>query len=158
MVSGPASAEGIALIEAYDADRLNEPSRTVNISTRGFVGTGDNRLVAGFVIGGSDARRVLIRGVGPSLAAFGATGVLAEPQLVLRSSAGLVHLQAGAWTAQPDNLEIRSAAINAGAFALAEGGRDAAVVTLLNPGAWTVEVAGANNTTGDALIEVYDVP
>jgi len=75
--SGGGRRHRVGLIEAYDAETLsNEGSRAINISTRGHVGTGDNILVAGFVISGAASRRVLIRAVGPSLAQFGLTGLL----------------------------------------------------------------------------------
>ncbi|MEY2878451.1 MAG: hypothetical protein RLZZ15_831, partial [Verrucomicrobiota bacterium] len=158
-VSGVGGTTGLAIIEAYDADTLaNDTARAINISTRGQVGTGANQLIAGFVIDGASSRRVLIRAVGPALAAFGLTGTLAAPRLELRNNRGLLHSTAAAWGLQPNADEIRAAFAAAGAFALADGSTDSAMVVTLLPGAWTVQVSGANNTTGLALIEVYALP
>ena len=146
-------------MEAYDADPSgNEGSRAINISTLGFAGTGVEQLVAGFVINGTAARRLLIRAVGPSLAQFGVSGTLAQPQLQLYNSHGTSQTTAGARSTQVNAGEIRSAAISAGAFALLESSTDAALVTTLAPGAWTVQVSGLSSTTGTVLLEVYDLP
>ncbi|MBL9206613.1 MAG: immunoglobulin domain-containing protein, partial [Opitutaceae bacterium] len=136
------AADGVSLIEAYDADALsNEGSRAVNISTRGFAGTGSDKLIAGFVLNGTAARRVLIRAVGPSLAPFGVANTLERPQLQLFNSRGVLQQTAGAWSTQLSAGEIRSAAVIAGAFPLQEGSADAAWLTTLSPGAWTVQVS-----------------
>ena len=79
-IAGASETTGLSLLEVYDADASsNEGSRAINISTRSHVGTADATLIAGFVINGAASRRVLIRALGPSLAGFGLTGVLAEP-------------------------------------------------------------------------------
>ena len=158
-VSGVNNTTGVAIVEAYDADPLsNESSRAINISTRGLVGADANRMIAGFVIDGASSRRVLIRAVGPGLAAFGVTGTLAEPQIELYNGRGLLHSTAAEWGLQANTDEIRGAIDTAGAFKLADGSKDSAMVVTLLPGAWTVQVAGANNTTGVAIIEVYALP
>jgi hypothetical protein len=127
-----------------------------NVSTRGFVGTGANALVPGFVIGGGGPLQLLIRAVGPGLAPFGVTGVLADPQITVVSQGG------GTSIAANDNwggdTTLRSAFAAAGAFGLALDSRDAAVLVRLPPGGYTVVVSGVGNTTGTALVEIYDVP
>ena len=158
-MTGAGTGTGVALVEAYDAERLsNEGARAINISTRGHVGAGAERLIAGFVIGGASTRRVLIRAAGPSLEAFGVTGALAEPQIELYSGTNHVLQRAQAWSLRPDADEIRGAAQLAGAFALLEDSRDAAMIVTLFPGSYTVQVSGLNTTTGVALVEVYDLP
>jgi hypothetical protein len=158
-VSGANNGTGLAIVEAYDTDPLsNDTSRAINISTRGVVGTGANKLIAGFVIDGASSRRVLIRAVGPGLAGFGLTGTLAEPQLELYNGKGLLHSSAAAWGVQPNADEIRGAIEAAGAFKLTDGSKDSAMVVTLLPGAWTVQVSGASSGTGLALIEVYALP
>ncbi len=149
---------GITLVEAYDADAT--PGRTgaarmVNLSTRGETGPGDNALIAGFVIAGTQPRRVLVRAVGPSLTAFDVRGALADPVLTI--------YQGGTELATNDDWEISrsSAAIAAttqrvGAFALGAGSRDAALLLTLPPGAYTTVITGADGGTGIALIEIYD--
>jgi hypothetical protein len=161
-VTGQGGATGIALVEAYDTEPAGrEGSRFINLSTRGRVGADGNRMIAGFVLSGAASRRVLIRAVGPALAGFGLTGVLAEPKIELYAQRGgnsELRQTAGAWSLQPNADEIRSAAFLAGAFALPEDSRDAALVADLLPGAYTVQVSGVNNATGLAIVEVYDLP
>lgn len=115
-------------------------------------------MIAGFIIEGAAARRVLIRAVGPGLTPFGVAGVVAEPTLEIYNGKGLLHATVGAWGLQPNADEVRGAFASAGAFALAEGSKDAAMVIALPPGNWTVQVGGAGTATGVALIEVYALP
>ena len=156
-VTGRNATTGLCLIETYDTESLaNDAPRAVNIPTRASVGTGPNKMIAGFVIGGAAARRVLIRASGPTLTAFGLPGALAEPQLELFNSSGNL---AGVWTFNPaTDPETRAAAQTVGGFALVDGSHDVSVVTTLLPGLWTAQVSGVANTTGVALIEVYDLP
>lgn len=146
---------GIALAEVYDEDAGGGTVRLVNVSTSGFVGTGDQALVPGFVIGGNAPKEVLIRAVGPGLTQFGVTGVLADPQLTL------VPLGREFSVAANDNwgnaTTLQAAFTQAGAFPLPAGSNDAAVVLRLPPGGYTVVVSGVGNTTGTALVEVYDL-
>lgn len=146
---------GVALAEVYDEDAFGPSGRLVNVSTRGFVGTGDQSLVPGFFIGGTASKQVLIRAVGPGLTQFGVTGVLADPQLTL------VPLGKDFTVAANDNwggtAALQTAFTQAGAFALPAGSGDAAVVLRLPPGGYTVVVSGVGNTIGTALVEVYDL-
>ncbi len=159
-VSGNDNGTGLSLIEVYDAQDLASESnaRAVNISTRGHVGAGADRLIAGFVINGAASRRVLIRAVGPTLGQFGIVGTIAEPQLQLYDSRGSLLQTVTTWSTPANADELRGAALLTGAFALEEGSKDAALVTTLLPGAYTVQVSGLNNTSGVALVEVYDLP
>jgi hypothetical protein len=102
---------------------------------------------------------VLIRAVGPGLAAapFNVSGTLAEPVVTLFAGSQSVATNR-AWNSSSDAAAIREAARNVGAFALAEGSRDSALLVALPPGAYTLQVSGANNTNGVALVEVYEVP
>jgi hypothetical protein len=136
LISGANNSTGLSIVEVYDADVLsNENSRAINISTRGIAGAGANRMIAGFVIEGASSRRVLIRAVGPALAAapFNVGGTLAEPQIELYNSRNLLHATAGAWGLQNNADEIRGAAKVAGAFDLPDGGKDSAMVVTLLP-------------------------
>ena len=150
------NASGLALAEVYDADALDSPVQLANVSTRGFVGTGANALVPGFVIGGGGPLQLLIRAVGPGLTPFGVTGVLTDPQITV------VPLGGGTSIAANDNwggdATLRSAFAAAGAFGLPLDSRDAAVLVRLPPGGYTVVVSGVGNTIGAALVEIYDVP
>jgi hypothetical protein len=160
---------GIALAEVYDAslNPAGETQRLVNISTRGNVEAGDGILIGGFVISGATPKRVLIRGVGPSLGAFGVANTLADPRLTVYTSASVVIAQNDDWSVPtPINVqqtaataaELAAVAQSVGAFALTTGSRDAAVLVTLPPGAYTAQVAGAGTTTGVALVEVYEAP
>lgn len=153
-----AAGTGIALIEAYDADGAAPTARIVNLSARTQVGAGENILIAGFVIEGAVPKTVLIRGVGPGLVPLGisAAGVLADPQLRLFSGAGLVLQENNDWGG---GAELTAAFTRVGAFALpSASSKDAALLVTLSPGNYTAQVSGVNNTTGVALVEVYEVP
>ncbi len=155
IVSKNPTASGIALAEVYDEDALTSPVRLVNVSTSGFVGTGEQALVPGFVIGGTGPKLLLIRAVGPGLEPFGVPDVLNDPQL------SLVPLGRDFQVAANDNwgggATLTSAFAQAGAFSLPAGGKDAAVLVRLPPGGYTVIVSGIASGTGTALVEIYDL-
>jgi hypothetical protein len=131
----------------------------VNIATRAQVGTGANILIPGFVIGGTGVEQLLVRADGPSLAAFGVTGVLAQPVLTVtaQSTGQAIGANTG-WGTNADPSQIASIAASVGAFALASGSADSALVMNLQPGAYTMQITGVGGTTGVALAEVYEVP
>jgi hypothetical protein len=151
----PNSTTGVALTEIFDIDST-AASRLVNVSARMNVTLGEGVLIAGFVIGGNAPKTVLIRGVGAALAGYGVTGVLVNPQIAVYAGGTLLasddDWETGITT--PANLMTVSARV--GAFPLAAGSKDAAVLVTLQPGAYTVHVTGVANTTGIALVEVYD--
>jgi hypothetical protein len=132
-------------------------ARLINISTRAQVGTGGSILIPGFVVGGSGTETLLIRADGPALTAFGVGGVLAQPSLSVFNSAGTVVASNTGWGTGSDPAQVASAAASVGAFALASGSADCALVASLPAGAYTVQVSGVNNITGVALAEVYEV-
>ena len=146
------TAAGVVLVEAYELDTTGT-SRLVNVSARNRVGTGENILIAGFTITGTGTKQLLVRAVGPGLAAFGLTGTLADPRLELFNSAGIRVVENDNWAAA-----IATTFTNVGAFALSAGSRDAAIVTTLPAGSYTVQVRGSDDGTGEALVEIYDVP
>jgi hypothetical protein len=159
VVTGQGGASGVAVVEVYDATAGASPpsQRVVNIATRATAGTGDNALIAGFYVAGTVPKRVLIRGIGPSLTQFGVTGTLARPQLAIASGVTVLAQNAGVANSA-DAAAIAAASVQVGAFALAANSQDAAVLVYLAPGAYTAQVSGVNATTGVALIEVYEVP
>lgn len=120
------------------------------LSTRAFVGTGNNLLIAGFVVDGTKSKRVLVRGIGPSLA--GVSNLLADPQLKLFSGPTLVAANDN-WGNDP---AIAAASAAVGVGALPASSLDAVIYTTLSPGAYTAQVNGANGGTGNALVEIYD--
>jgi DNA/RNA endonuclease G (NUC1) len=158
LASAANAQPGVALVEIYDVSGSSAAQKLVNLSTRAFAGTGNTTLIAGFVIDGASAKRVLIRAAGPALAAFGVSGVLARPQLVLRAANGDVVAQNTGWSTSADAAAIATAAAQAGAFAFATGSADSALLVTLPAGNYTAQVIGADGGTGIALVEVYDVP
>jgi hypothetical protein len=158
-VEAKGTGPGALLVEAYDVTGGNT-GRLVNLSARNQVGTGDDILIAGFAISGSGTKQVLIRAVGPSLAGFGVTGFLADPRLAIFSSTGTRLAENDNWGTRVGTATLATAPIFSavGAFPLNGGSRDAALLLTLTAGSsYTVQVAGVNNTTGEALIEVYEV-
>ena len=158
----PTGGAGVALAEIYDAS--TNPSaanqRLVNISTRGEVGTGENILIAGFIIAGDSLKKVLIRGIGPSLASLGVGGTLSDPRLRIYKSTTLIA-ENDNWSdvSDADKATVAVAMSDAGAFALPVGSRDAALVLTLAPGAYTAQVSAADGKgTGVALVEIYEIP
>jgi hypothetical protein len=155
-VSAPEGASGVVLLEVYDASSATTPS-LVNASARAYVGTGENVLIPGFVIGGSGTLRVLIRAVGPTLANFNVAGALADPTITLYRDK-IVLATNDNWSSAANASAIASTATAVGAFTLSAGSKDAAVLTTLTPGSYTAVVSGVGATTGTALVELYVVP
>ncbi len=145
-------AEGVVLLEIYDAGGGGSP-RLANISTRGWVGIGENLLVAGIVIAGEMRKTVLIRAIGPSLARFGVAGALADPILRLYSGGTLIYENDNWFT----NTFAADAAARVGAFPLTVPAKDSALVVTLPPGSYTAQISGLNGSTGVALAEIYEV-
>jgi hypothetical protein len=158
-VTGVSGDSGIALVEVYDATQASQPSpsatQLVNISTRGFVGTGANVMIAGFVIEGTTAKTVLIRASGPALIPFSIAGTLADPSITLNEGQTPLLTNTG-WNGDAN---IVAVAKSLGAFSWgAAATPDSALLVTLPPGAYTVTVSGASGDTGIALVEVYAVP
>lgn len=152
---------GVALVEVYDAD-TGSAGRLVNFSARNFAGTGDNTLIAGFVISGNVPKRLLIRGVGPRLASgFGITAALGDPKLELFLVEGGRNVAFAAndnW-AESGAGPTRAAFVTTGAFDLPDTtSKDAALVVTAPAGAYTAQVSGVASSTGEALIEIYELP
>lgn len=144
IVRGFAETTGVALVEAYDLD--STPSTEfLNISTRGDVKVGDNVLIGGFIVGGSDEIRVLVRALGPSLPVPGA---LADPVLELHDSNGTLFASNDDWR-DTQQFEIQATTIPPTKDA------ESAIVSTLAPGAYTAIVHGKSNGTGVALVEAY---
>jgi hypothetical protein len=160
-VSATNGGTGIALAELY-AGGSSGLARLVNSSARAQVGTGDQILIAGFVIGGADPVALLIRGVGPSLESLGVSGVLADPRLDLYESTTVQGAAVNVLRAGNEDwgggAALTAAFIRTGAFVLPAGSKDAALLITLQPGVYTAHVSGLGNSTGVALVEVYAVP
>jgi uncharacterized repeat protein (TIGR03806 family) len=150
---------GIALVDIYDAETATagDAGRLVNLSTRGQVGTGANLLFAGLAVSDGAPKNVLIRAIGPGLAPFGVSGALAQPVLTLFFGAEAFRSNTR-WNTNANAADLRAAAQRVAAFPLAEGSADSALLVSLSPGAYTIQVSGANSTSGVALVEIYEVP
>jgi hypothetical protein len=152
LVRGQEGGTGTGLVEVYQIG--NAHPGLVNISTRACVGTGDRVLIAGVVVVGPTPVSVLVRAVGPALKNFGLNGYLEEPHFTVYRDDKIVAQGAG----RIDTPELLDATARAGAFALPEGSKDAAIVLNLQPGNHTIIVRGVSNTTGLALVELYELP
>ncbi len=153
-VSDARGAAGVALAEIYDAG-TGAGSRLVNVSTLGSAGSGGEALISGFVLDGGASARVLLRGVGPGLTEFGASPAVANPLIALYDSTGHTLGANDNWVSSVGDLA--TAALRAGAFPLAPGSKDAAVLATLPAGVYTVQVSSDSATPAAALLEVYEV-
>ncbi len=153
-ITTPTGQGGVGLAEFYE---LDANGRTVNLSTRAHVRTDEGVLIGGFVVSGPAYKRLLIRAVGPTLAAFGISDALADPVLTIYSGQEIVASN-DRWESTENPTAFASASSKAGAFALAPGSEDAALLITLPPGAYTTEVKGKSGTEGVALLEIYELP
>jgi uncharacterized delta-60 repeat protein len=151
-----AGGTGVALIEAYAADA--SAPRLVNLSSRLLVGTGEQIGIPGIVVRGAASKKLLIRGIGPTLAGFNIKNPLADPVLTLIGPGNTIVATNDKWSSSANAAEIVAAATSSGAFPLPLGSKDAAVLVTLPPGSYTALISGANATGGVALLEVYEVP
>jgi len=132
-------------------------SRPINISTRAWVGSGDNSLFAGFAIEGTAPKRVLIRAAGPALAPFNIDGRLTDPKIELHDGHNEIIGVNDNWSDDPAKADaIAQAAATAGAFGFPRGSKDAVLLMTLDPGTYSAVVTGADGGSGVAIAEVYD--
>jgi Putative Ig domain len=146
---------GVGLIEIYDAGG-NPYASLTNVSARMNVTSGSGIFIAGFVIGGTLPKTVLIRGIGPTLAEFGVTGVMADPQIIVYSGSNEIASNSQWGTGASTAAQIISASALVGAFPLPAGSKDAVLLITLQPGPYTVLISSVSNSTGVALVEIYD--
>jgi uncharacterized delta-60 repeat protein len=151
ILRGMGMTTGVGLVEVYDLNQ-GANSKLANLSTRAFVEIGNNIVIAGFVLGGSNGNdRVVARGIGPSLTAFGVANALADPTLELRDSNGALLASNNDWQ---DNA-AQAAELTAAALAPTNNSESGIAITL-PPGPYTALLAGLNNGTGVGVVEVYD--
>lgn len=139
---------GVGLFELYDLHTTG--GRAGNISTRGQVLAGDNLLIGGFIIGGTEAKTVVARAIGPSLGDAGVANPLSDPFLELRDGNGDLVQSNDNWQESPD-----AGTITADGLAPTNT-KEAAILATLNAGSYTVLVSGVSGATGIGLVEVYD--
>jgi hypothetical protein len=143
------SGFGIGLIEVYDLDSQPAITRLANISTRGEVALGDNALIGGFIII-NNPTDIVVRAMGPSLTQRGVAEALADPILELRDANGALLTANDNWRSSQENAIMTSG--------LAPTNEDeSAILINLGPGSYTGIVRGVNNSTGIALVEVYNL-
>lgn len=126
------------------------PPQLVNLSTRARVLTGQNVLIAGMYISGTVSKKVLIRGIGPSLANYGISGAMADPSIELRNSAGTLLASNDNWQQSAQYQEIQSSGFAPSNY------YESALFATLAPGSYTTTLQGVGGTTGVAVVEVYD--
>jgi hypothetical protein len=151
VVRGSNNASGVGLIELYDLDQA-VPAKLANISTRAFVSTADDIVIGGFQLrGNTGGNRIIVRGIGPSLAAFGVANALANPTLELRDGNGALVVANNDWQDNP----AQAAELTAAGLAPTNQS-ESGIAATLPPGAYTALLAGVNNGTGVGLLEIYD--
>jgi hypothetical protein len=149
VVRGVSNTSGVALVEIFDLSGVTD-SKLANISTRGKVETGDDMMIGGFVIGGDQPTRVLVRVIGPSLTGAGIADALPDSVLQLFNSSGSLIFENDDWrSAQKDQIEATGLA--------PADDRESAIVATLPPGSYTAIVRGKNDTIGVALVEIYNL-
>ena len=141
VVSGKDGGTGVGLVEAYDLDQAAD-SQFGNIGTRGFVETGTNVMIGGFMLGGEGGNaNVVVRALGPSLTAFGVSGVLADPTLELRDGNGALIRSNDNWK-ETQQAEIEATGLEP------TNGMESAMFQMLAPGAYTAIVSGSGDPPG----------
>jgi hypothetical protein len=149
VLRGANNGTGVGLIEVYDLD-ASDPAKVINISTRGFVMTGENMMIGGFIITGTDPSQLVIRAIGPSLGAFGVPDPLADPFLEIHDGNGVAMQTNNNWRdSQPALLQSTG---------LAPGDDlESAILLSAAPGSYTAILKGADGGIGNGLLEVYKV-
>jgi hypothetical protein len=150
ILRGMGMTSGVGLVEIYDLDQGFD-SKLANLSTRAFVDTGDNIVIAGFIVGGSGNDRIVARGIGPSLTALGVPNALPDPTLELRDGNGALVASNNDWQ---DDLAQAADLIAAGLAPASD--LESGIAATLPPGTYTALLAGLNNGTGVGLVEIYD--
>jgi hypothetical protein len=153
IVRGNGSTSGIALVEVYDLNQ-GVDSKLANLSTRALVGTGDEIVIAGFLLSDESASNtVVVRGIGPSMApgSFPVSVALADPMLELRDTDGTLLSANNDWQDNP----VQAAEITALGLAPTNN-LESGITVSLPPGLYTALLSGENNDTGIGVVEVYD--
>lgn len=149
IIRGANLTSGVALVEVFEVN-ASTTTRLVNLSTRGRVSTGDNVMIGGFIISGTQPKSVVIRAIGPSLSAAGVAGVLADPQLSIFSGQTEIHSN--------DNWQSDASSASIPANLRPTQSRESALLRSLAPGAYTAIVRGVSASSGVGLVEVFEVP
>ncbi len=153
ILTGKDGTAGVGLVEIYDTNSQSNDSQLANISTRGFVQTQGNVMIAGFTLGGNtNSTRVAILGLGPSLTQFGLVNVLADPTLELHDSNGALMISNDNWQDDP----VAAAQLVTAGLA-PQNPKEAGIFTTLPPGPYTAILAGKNGGMGIGLVEAFNL-
>jgi hypothetical protein len=151
IVRGNATGVGISTVEVFDLDSA-AASKLANLSTRALVGTGNSVVIAGFILGNNSGNdRIVIRGLGPSLGAFGISNPLQGPELELHDGNGALLKSNNHWTDDP----VQAAELVIAGLA-PPNAKESAIAATLPPGAYTAILFGSNGGQGVGTVEVYD--
>ncbi|MEY2501752.1 MAG: hypothetical protein QOI07_2086 [Verrucomicrobiota bacterium] len=150
IMSGSGTATGIGVLELYDLE-TSAPANPANIATRGFVESGDNVMIGGFIVGGSQNRTVFVRAIGPSLTAVGVPNALPDPVLELRDASGTILGLNDNWRSDQENQIIATG------IPPSDNRESAMVSAPLAPGNYTAVVHGKGTDSGVALVEIYQL-
>ena len=157
IVQGVNAGTGVGIVEVYDLGPASG-SLLANIATRGFVQTGDNAMIGGFIVV-TQPTRVIIRAIGPSLTQFGVPDALADPQLELHDASSIIARNGDWQTTQLGGIITSDQVAEIQNSGLAPTHpAESAIIGILQPGSYTAIVRGVNNGTGNALVEVYALP
>jgi hypothetical protein len=152
VLTGKSQTTGVGLVEAYDTDQT-VAAKLSNISTRGFVQTGNNIMVGGFILGGGGgSAQIAVRGIGPSLSQFGLSNLLPDPTLELHDGNGATLISNDNWTDDP----VSAAQLTVRGLA-PQDLKESGVFTSLPPGQFTAILAGKDGSVGIGLVEIYNV-
>jgi len=152
VLTGKNNTTGLGIVEVYDNNQASD-AELANISTRGFVQTGNNVMIGGFILGGNQANaRIALRGIGPSLSQFGLNNVLADPTLELRDANGATLVANDNWTDDP----VSAALLTANGLGLSNS-KESGIFTSLPAGQFTAILAGKNGGVGLGLVEIYNL-
>jgi hypothetical protein len=153
ILKGVGGTNGIGLVEVYDNNSALD-STLANISTRGFVQTGNEVMIGGFVLGGNNKpTRIAVRALGPSLSSFGLANVLADPTLELHNANGTIMISNDDWLSDP----VSAGQLTANGLALPDPKESGIFTALAPPGQFTAIVVGKNGGIGIALVEIYNL-
>jgi hypothetical protein len=152
ILAGKNNGTGVGVVEVYDVDSA-AASELANISTRGFVQTGNNVMIGGFILGGNSSNtQIVLRGIGPSLAQFGLNPVLADPTLELHDNNGATLLANDDWQSDP----VSAGQLIAANLAPSDP-KESGIFTSLPAGQFTAILAGKNGGIGIGLVEIYNL-
>lgn len=149
ILRGANNTTGITLVEVFDLEPQGS-SRITNLSTRADVEIDDNVMISGFIIGGNQPSKVLIRAIGPSLIQYGVSGVLLDPTIELHDQNGSLIFQNDDWRTDQEQQILDS-------NLAPSDDKESAIIATLQPASYTAIVRGKNNSTGVALVELYSL-